>query len=357
MTVIVPELTTGIDLSDKKFDFVTLAATGEIVEEKSVALTKSQLQKCFGSGPRRRIVLEVGTHSPWISEELARYGHEVCTADPRRLKLITSSSKKNDRNDAVALAQLGMVGLGLLSLVYHRSKQSRAHLGLIKYREAMCQTRCRYITMVRGMLKSYDGTRVPRSSTRTFADKVRDLKIPRGKLPGLERILRAIDEHTRDINAMDKEIDKLAIDEYPEAARIQQIFGVGWLTALTFVLTIEDPRKFKNGRAVAAYLGLCPRQFRSGETDKQLRITKEGDGRLRRLLVICAHRILSATAPDTDLKRFGEALATRGGKNAKKRAVVAVARRLAVLAYSLWMSGEKWEELRNAHLKGEVDSE
>lgn len=118
------------------------------------------------------------------------------------------------------------------------------------------------------------------------------------------------------------------------------------MTALAFVLTLEDPARFAKSRAVAVYLGLVPRRDQSGEVDKQLRITKAGDVFLRRLLISCGHYILGPFGGESDLRRWGSALCERGGKNGKKRAVVAVARKLAVLLHSLWVSGEEYEAVR-----------
>jgi len=134
---------------------------------------------------------------------------------------------------------------------------------------------------------------------------------------------------------------------------MRQIGGVGALTSLVYVLTIGDPARFRKSREVGPYLGVVPRQEESGESAPQLRITKAGDEDLRCLLVGSAHYILGPFGKDSDLRRYGLALSERGGKNGKKRAVVAVARRLAVLLHRLWVSGEKYEPLRNARLKEE----
>ena len=130
---------------------------------------------------------------------------------------------------------------------------------------------------------------------------------------------------------------------------VRQIRGVGPLMALTFVLTLEEAGRFGNSRQVGAYVGLCPRQDQSGQRNPQLRITKAGDRMVRRLLVQSAHYIMGPFGEDSDLRRHGEKIAARGGKNAKKRAVVAVARKLAVLMHHLWVTGEVYEPLYNTH--------
>ena len=156
------------------------------------------------------------------------------------------------------------------------------------------------------------------------------------------------------INALDERIAEMARQHYPETALLTQVPGVGTLTALVYVLTLEDPQRFPKSRSVGSYLGLRPRQRDSGSLQPQLRITKAGDEHLRWLLVGAAHYILGPFGPDTDLRRWGLALAAQGGRAAKKRAAVAVARKLSVLLLRLWATGEVYEPLRNARLRGEL---
>ncbi|MCA1837827.1 MAG: transposase, partial [Actinobacteria bacterium] len=150
------------------------------------------------------------------------------------------------------------------------------------------------------------------------------------------------------IKDYERKLEALAQEHYPETMLLRQVRGVGPLTALTFVLTLEDPKRFQKSRAVGAYLGLAPAKNQSGERDLQQRISKEGDEMLRRLLVGSAHYILGPFGEDSDLRRHGEKIAQRGGKSAKKRAVVALARKLSVLLHHLWISGEAYEPLYNA---------
>src|SRR5215208_7084247 len=169
-------------------------------------------------------------------------------------------------------------------------------------------------------------------------------------MPALEPILEQIGSLTERISDYEKQLETIAKEHYPhETDLLRQVEGVGTLTALTFVLSLEDPYRFEKSRSVGAYLGLVPATDRSGDSDPQKRISKEGDEMLRRLLVGSAHYILGPFGKDSDLRRHGEKIASRGAKNAKKRAVVTVARKLCVLLHSLWLSGEVYEPLRNAH--------
>jgi len=155
-----------------------------------------------------------------------------------------------------------------------------------------------------------------------------------------------IDELSERIDEYDQVLEHVAEKRYPQTALLTQISGVGTLSAITFVLTIEDPHRFARSRDVGSYLGLRPKQQDSGDRSPQLRITKAGDQYLRKMLVSCAHYIIGPFGPDTDLRRWGLKLCERGGKNAKKRAVVAVARKLAVLLHRLWVTGEVYQPLR-----------
>ena len=174
----------------------------------------------------------------------------------------------------------------------------------------------------------------------------------------LEDVVATIASLTERIRDYERRIERVSKEDYPqESALLRQVPGVGALTSLSFVLTLEDPQRFEKSRTVGAYLGLVPSKDQSGESDPGKRISGEGDEMLRRLLVGSAHYILGPFAPDSDLRRHGEKIAGRGGKNTKKRAVVAVARKLAVLLHRLWITGESYEPLRNARLSGTLGEE
>jgi transposase len=175
-------------------------------------------------------------------------------------------------------------------------------------------------------------------------------------LPALGSILETIGSLTQRIRDYERQLEAISKERYPETHLLRQVEGVGPLTALTFVLTLEDPYRFGKSRSVGAYsLGLVPAQDQSGDRDpREKRISKEGDQMLRKLLVGNAHYILGPFGSDSELRRHGQKIASRGGKNSKKRAVVAVARKLAVLLHHLWVSGEVYDPLYNAHRCGDV---
>jgi transposase len=177
------------------------------------------------------------------------------------------------------------------------------------------------------------------------------VELPATVQEALRPMMEAVEVLTVQIQGLERELEQIARREYPETELLRQVQGVGSLIALTFVLTIDDAQRFRQSRDVGCYVGLRPRRSESGESQPQLGISKEGDCYLRKLLVQGAHYILSHNGPDTDLKRWGLKLGARGGKNAKKRAIVAVARKLGILLHRLWVSGEVYEPLRNAGLQ------
>ena len=343
-------ITVGMDLGDKTSRYCVLGCTGEVLAEGSVSTTKKAMtQKFLEIGPCR-VAIEVGTHSPWLSRLLTSLGMEVIVANARQVQLISASSRKNDRVDAHTLARLARIDPELLRPIRHRSEQAQTDLLKVRMRAALVETRTSLINTARGLVKAL-GERLP--SCDADAMGVEKLEgLPAGLREALQPLAKPIEGLTEQIHELDRELEQIARTKYPETELLKQVSGVGTLIALTFVLTVEDRERFQKSRDVGCYVGLRPKQSESGERQPQLRITKEGDVYLRKLLVQGAHCILGRRGPDTDLKRWGLKLAERGGKNAKKRALVAVARKLAVLLHRLWVSGEVYEPLRNSQAAG-----
>ena len=341
-------VTIGLDVSDRYTHVHALGAGGEVVRERRVHTTALALSSALGDLPRARVVIEAGPRSPWLSRLVADLGHEVVVANPRQVALIARGQRKTDRLDAAWLARLGRFDPELLAPIRHRSERSQHDLAVVRARDALVRTRTLLINHVRGAVKAC-GAALPSCTAEAFHRKMAD-HIPGGLRPALLPLVEAVGELTARIAAAGREVEALC-EAYPETAALRQVTGVGPITALTFVLTVEDPGRFPQNREVGAYLGLVPRQHESGERAPQLRISKSGDAGLRRLLVQAAHYILGPFGPDTDLRRWGERYAGTGAGNAKKRAVVAVARRLAVLLLALWKTGEVYEPLRHAAVR------
>lgn len=341
----------GLDLGDKSSRYCVLDGEGNVRSERGVTSTRQGISQAFAKMPRSRIALEVGTHSPWVSRLLQSLGHEVIVGNARRVRMISESSRKDDRMDAQILARLARVDPALLYPIRHRGEQAQQHLAMIKARAGLVDARTALVNTARGLTKSF-GERIGKcDADQMGVEKVEGL--PEGVQSALKPLLVVVKTMTEQIRGYDQELAEIARKDYPETALLEQVTGVGLLIALTFLLTLGDPKRFRYSRDVGCFLGLRPKRRESGESQPQLGITKEGDVYLRRLLVQGAHYILSARGPDTDLKRWGQKLAGKGGKRAKKRAVVAVARKLAVLLHHLWVSGEVYEPLRHSQAAGE----
>ena len=348
-------VTAGLDLGDK-YSYLCLVDTdgGEVIEEGRVRTTPEALRRRFASERPLRVAIEAGTHSPWVSRLLEGGGHEVLVANARKLRLIYANKQKTDEIDAENLARLARLDPKLLYPLKHRGEDSQAHMAVVRSREALVGARTQLVNHVRGAVKSF-GARLPKCPARSFHKRASE-HIPEALLPALGPILEQIGLLTQRIRDYDRRLETISKERYPETDLLRQVEGIGPLTALTFVLTLEDPYRFGKSRSVGAYLGLVPATDRSGDRDPQRRISKEGDEMLRKLLVSSAHYILGPFGSDSDLRRHGEKIASRGGKNAKKRAVVAVARKLAVLLHWLWVTGEAHDPLYNAHRRTQQEA-
>jgi len=339
------QLTIGLDLGDRISYSCFLNEAGEVIWEGKLPTTAKGIEEVFGTIPRSRIALETGTHSPWVSRQLTQLGHEVIVAHARNVRLIGESSRKDDQRDARTLARLARIDPRLLGPVRHRSAQAQIHLTVIRARAVLVSTRTALVNAARGLTKSY-GARLPKCGTEQMNREIAK-GLSQELRDALDPLLADIESLNQRIAQYDGRIEQIAKEVYPQVAVLKQVKGVGPLIALTFVLTLDDPHRFRHSRDVGCFLGLRPGRRNSGMSEPQLHISKEGDRYLRTLLVQGAHYILGPFGQDSDLRRWGLKLAERGGKNAKKRAVVAVARKLAVLLHKLWVSGEVYEPLRN----------
>ena len=340
------KLTIGVDLGDRWSFYCVLEEAGQIILEQKVPTTPEAMKHTFSRIARSRIALETGTHSPWVSRLFTEMGHEVIVAHAQKVQLITKSNRKDDRHDARTLARLARIDPELLGPIRHRSVQAQIHLTVIRARAELVSARTAMVNAARGLVKSY-GQRLPKCGTQQVGRELAGA-LSTELREVLEPLLKEIESLNERIKEYDERMEKIAKEVYPEVSLLKQVKGVGTQIALTYVLTIEDPYRFLKSREVGCFLGLKPGRRNSGESEPQKRISKEGDRYLRTMMVQGAHYILGPFGEDSDLRRWGQKLAERGGKNAKKRAVVAVARKLAVLLHRLWVSGEVYEPLRIA---------
>jgi len=331
----------GGDLGDRYTDVAVLDAGGAEVDAIRVKTTRAALERYLGTYKQARVVIEVGTHSRWVAEVIQRLGHEVLVANPRQVRLISRRRVKTDQSDAMLLARLGRFDPELLAPVKLRCRRAQVDLAVIRSRDALVSTRTKLLNQVRGTIKQF-GLTMKRASS--FGSVFKDAKraVPAELAPALRPVLEVLDVIEAQIEAQDVVIDQVAA-KLPQVQCMTQIHGVGVLTATAFALTIDDPSRFEKSRFAGAFLGLTPAKDQSGDSDPQKRITKSGDPLVRKLLVQCAHHVLGHRGRDSDLRRWGLRIAERGGKNARKRAIVAVARKLAVLMHRLWLSGEIYQ--------------
>jgi transposase len=342
-------LTVGLDLGDRTSRYCILDEAGEKASEDQLPTTKTGLDSLFGKMPPCRIALEVGTHSPWVSRHLKATGHEVIVANPRKVKLITQSVKKNDRMDAEQLARLARVDPKLLSPIQHRGPEAQADLAVIRARMALVDARTELVNSARGLAKPM-GERLKKCDTDYVKESLAD-GLSEAAQNVIRPLLKSVEEINRQIDVYDQRIEEIA-KRYPEMKLLKQVHGVGTLIALTYMLTIEDAGRFEHSREVGPYLGLTRKLRDSGDSQPELGISKAGDELLRRLLVQGAHCILRDGAPDSDIRVWGKAMLQDGdgkkvSKKRKKKAVVAVARKLAVLLHRLWVTGEVYDPQYN----------
>ncbi len=335
-----PQRTMGIDVGDRYSHLCLLDDEGEIVERDRVRSTEAAFRRHFEDAPRLRIALECGTHSPWMSRLLKQLGHQVIVANARKIPTITGSDSKNDRNDAEQLARMAAFDPQLLSPLAHRSLARQQDLNLIQARAILVKARTMIVNALRGLVKSAGG-RLPACSTESLPNRAPGA-VPPALAAVAPPLIAQIALLNTQIDAMDQQIEKLAI-KYPEIGTLRSAPGVGALVAAAYVLTLDHPHAVPSSRSAGAFLGLRPGQSQSGQSDPQRRITRTGNTYLRCLLVQSAQYILGRFGPDSALRRWGLKLAATGGKRAKKRAIVAVARKLAVLLHSMWRSGQRFQ--------------
>jgi transposase len=329
-------LTIGLDLGDRSSHYCVLDESGRILAESRTATAPMRSRRCSDRCPE--------SHCAGDRDAIAV--DKVIVAHARNVRLIGESRRKDDRLDAQTLARLARIDPQLLCPVRHRSAGAQADLTVIRARAGLVRARTALVNTARGLTKSY-GERLRGCNVRNMNPEKADALSPelRRALQPLLATLEALSDRIREYN---ERIECLAEESYPQVQLLKQVKGVGTLIALTFMLTLEDPHRFRKSRDVGCYLGLQPGRRNSGQSEPQMHISKEGDPYLRTLLVQGAQHILGPFGPDCDLRRWGLKLAERGGRNAKKRAIIATARKLAVLLHHLWTTGEVYEPLHKS---------
>ena len=330
-------------MGDKNHKAVVIGADGREVERREVANTEAGVAAFLGGFAGATLAVETGTHCRWVAALAAKLGVKALVANARRVRAIWQSSRKNDWRDAEMLAKIARTEPSLLSPVRLRTADDQRLMRLAKARDALVRCRTRVVNQVRGFCKA-EGARLPTCAAERFAKL-------KGELPAeIADVACHLFETLEHLNGKIRAYDGILREAVmrlrkEDAEAVMQVGGVGPVTAAVFLAAVGDAKAFRKPRDAGAFLGLTPRQAQSGDADPQMRITKEGNAMARRMLVTAANRILSRNGADSDIRRHGMRIAERGGKNAKRRAKVAVARRLAVTMLALIRKKEAYRPL------------
>lgn len=338
-------VTIGLDLGDKYSSFCVLdTAGGEVIQRGRVRTKAEALRKLLQGYAQAEVGMETGTHCRWVRDVVESCGQEAVIGHARDLRSLYQSHDKNDDNDAEKIARILRADRKLFHPVKLRSQEAQVDLAVLRGRAALVEARTRLVNTIRSLSKNF-GAPLAKCSAEAFVNRAWE-QIPKPLRAVTGPMFTALEALNGSIRLVDKGIDYLAEQKYPQTQLLKQVKGVGNLTAVGYILTLGERERFERSRDVGVYLGLTPGQDQSGQSLREKRITKAGNRYLRKLLVQSAHYILGPFGPDTALRRFGQRLIAAGGrtKKAKKRAAVAVARKLAVLLHKLW-GGEVYEPL------------
>jgi transposase len=326
----------GLDLAKRASRYCIVDDARVVLREGNVRNTEKDLSRVF-EGPPMRVAMEASGNSFWMADRLRAMGHEVVVADPNRTKAIGAGLIKNDKLDARWLARLCQADM--LARVNVPSFEQRMARLPFTSRDAMVRARTRLLNTARGMLAS-EGINVPAARPGRFVALVHDLRpsVPPELYQAVVPLLDAlaalngfIVDETRAMQAR--------ADTDPTMRLLQTIPGVGPVAASAFVSSIADPARFSSGRDVGAFLGLVPRLYESGKISRKGAITKCGNSQTRWALTMAASALLLAKT-DSHLQRWANELAQRIGR---KKACVAVARKLASIMWAVWKAGRPFE--------------
>ncbi len=330
----------GLDVSLKEVSICVVDGDGVVAAEGKVAtdasIIVSWIEDCIGSV--ERIVHESGPLSIWLTRELLVRGAPVVCIDARAAhKALSARMNKSDRADAEALAQLARTGW--YRQVHIKSEASDQLRLLLGARERMIAIRQDIEAQARGVLKTYGIRLGSVTQGRNRAGFREQLGAAAAGNPILEAVagsLIAVHEVAcGEAAAIDAELRTIARDS-ELARRLMSVPGVGAIVALNFIATVDDASRFAKATDVGAYLGLTPRRYQSGEIDYSGRISKRGDGTMRKLLYEAANVLITRVQRFSPLKSWAVRLAARKGF---KKAAVAAARKIAVVMLRLWRDG------------------
>lgn len=331
----------GIDLHQMETEICVVDEDASVIERSRIKTSRKSLTRRFDGQARMKVVMEAGGSSPWVSRLIEEMGHEVVVCAPRRVRLIAESTMKTDEIDAEVLARLVRMDEGFLGRVTHRSESAQLQRGLLTTRTALVKARSKWVHTARGIMRSF-GYRVPIVSTSLFHKRCAEVEMPDELRAVVQPLLNQVEHVTTEIKNLEERLETIAKQD-PVVQHLQKVPGVGLIVSLYFVFSIDDPDRFQHSRDVAAFFGLRPSFRASGDVQQYGRITKEGDSEMRRLLIQAAHGVMNSRKPSS-LQNWAVRLAARRGK---KKALVALARKIAVLMHHLWVTGEVFQPFPN----------
>lgn len=338
-----------MDLGKNESQIAIITDSGELVGQR-IRTERVRLQEFFGARPKAKVLLEAGTESEWVARCIEELGHEVIVGDPNYAPMYSQRDRrvKTDRRDALALAEACRLGAYRPA---HRTSDERRHMrAILAVRDAVVRTRTRWIAQVRPLLRR-EGFRVRSGNVETFASRVGELVLPehlRSEMAPLLWLLAPVNEQ---IKALDRQLASM-VREDEVMKRLTTVPGVGPVTAVSFVSTLDQVERFRGAHQVESYVGLVPQEWSSSEIERKGHITKQGNSRTRWLLVESAWCILGrakqpATAP---LREWADRITARRGSRV---AAVALARKLAGILFAIWRDGTVYDvgKLRSGQTK------
>jgi transposase len=329
----------GLDVSLKLTAICIVDRTGRIVREGVVSSDPEAIADFVASHAPHvaRVGLETGATATWLWSELRKLGLPVICIDARHAKAaLKMQINKSDRNDAAGIARI--MQCGWYKEVHVKDLGSHAIKALLVSRALLVKLKRDLENQIRGLLKNL-GLVIGRAKMNVFFVRAVELIEDRPELAiAVVPLLRAREAVEQQIADLDRKVLRLA-RKSAQVRRLMTAPGVGAITALCFLATIDDPTRFKRSRSVGAYAGLTTRRYASGETDWTGRISKCGDRMLRSYLYEAANVLLTRVAKWSALKAWGLRLAKRSGL---RKAKVAVARKLAVILHRMWIDGTEF---------------
>lgn len=335
----------GIDLHKMESQICVISETGEVLAEVRVATRRDSLAQALAPWPGSQVLIEACNESEWVARHLEGCGYTVMVADPNFTPMYGHRPRgyKTDRRDARALASASAQKLFRRA---HRTSEARRQVRAeLVTREALVRTRTRYISVIRARLRS-EGHRVRSGAAVSFVERVGELALEPELRAQLQPLLRVMTQVNEELDGAERQLVRRASAE-PVVQRLQGVPQVGPITALAFVASLDDVRRFRNAHQVESYLGLVPRERSSGEHQRRGRITKTGDKRVRWLLVEAAWRLMrSSKASVAPLNAWAAKVGNRRGRSI---AAVALARRLAGILYAMWRDDRPYDPKRLGH--------